>query len=119
MRLHRTLLAPIAVFLAWNCFDPTTNAQVVAQDLSDKAFAANINALRSLRSQKSSTSEDDPIINEETRNTMNTQLFPAWYAAGKTPEDAFEELKNPSIGDENWPIYKNYKMYYDTYKTMG
>ncbi|KAK1937121.1 putative serine/threonine-protein kinase/receptor [Phytophthora citrophthora] len=61
-------------------------------------------------SQKSSTSEDDPIANEETRNTMHTQLFPAWYAAGKTPEDAYNELKNPSIGDENWPIYKNYKI---------
>ncbi|KAL3661167.1 hypothetical protein V7S43_013776 [Phytophthora oleae] len=126
MRIRRVFLMAIAGFLAGGSFGSTlTSAQVIVSDPSVEALAADTNAMtpsRLLRSQKSSKSvdksEDDDDTNEETRNTMYTQLFPAWYAAGKTPENAYEELKNPSIGDKNWPIYKNYKAYFDMYKTI-
>ncbi|KAG7385226.1 hypothetical protein PHYPSEUDO_001695 [Phytophthora pseudosyringae] len=127
MRLRYVFFATLVASLAG-----ATNVQVSASDgakmmtsgppTSAKALGIEVDAIderRHLRYHTSSGGDNfeqsSNDASEETRNTLYTTLFPTWYAAGKTPTTVFAELKNPTISHKNWPIYKSYKTYYDTY----
>ncbi|ETN18121.1 hypothetical protein PPTG_21519 [Phytophthora nicotianae INRA-310] len=126
MRLQHALIA-IIVGIAVGASDiaaETARTLIISGPQTGvKPFRAEIdvkNQRRRLRSYKADggEKEDSNDTHEETRNILYKQLFPAWYASGKTPETIFVELQSPTLDHKNWPIYKSYKAYYDTYHVV-